>query len=490
MVFRTRSFYQYVAMAAAGAVVILSGYVIASFPQYTFYIMLCCIGVFSVLLVFLLRKIEYLIYMILAATMFASGIPRGFLIPSIPLRPNELALITLAGIIFVWSLLFNRPQDRASIASGPIDLVFLVIFIGRGLIPTLIYLARGNSFSTADIVTTFGFAQQYILYRVVLIAITTKNASRTVLRVLIFLSTIVAVLALFQAMNVFGVRELLTTLRIGEGSLAFGARQDYYVDRGRAYSLLGSWNTLGAYMAMNLSIIYVYYLCLKIGKKESFFLLVAFMLDMIGLLASGSFTGVALFVIGILLATILGQRVTGRATLKLTLVISVVLALGLGAYLLRSGIQNRLAFQFRGNDVNLIPTTLQARIVLWTSVFIPYIKSNIVQLILGVGPQGISIEENYYLYLITRYGLSGLCAYLYAIFYLIKLMYRYINIKYKGLPGSLALMSFIVIVQISIASWSARYFDYSGISETLWVILALWSVNRHLDVNKESVNVV
>ena len=227
---------------------------------------------------------------------------------------------------------------------------------------------------------------------------------------------------------------------------------------------------------------------------ESFFLLVAFMLDVIGLLASGSFTGVAMFVIGILIATILGQRVTGRAALRLPLVITIVLALGLGIYLLQSGIQNRLALQYPGNDMNLLlPSTMQGRINLWTSVYIPYITRNTEELILGLGPKGITgftVEENFYLYLILRYGLLGLCAYLFAIFYLIKLTYIYINKKYSGLLGPLALMSLIFMVQLSIASLSGRYFDYSGVAETLWVILALWSVNRHLDPNKESVNVV
>ena len=488
MLSMSRNFYKYV---AAVFICILSGYVIVSFPQYTFNILLGCVGLIFIQAVFLPGKPDYLLYLILSAAMLTSGIQRGFLIPSIQLRPNELALIALAGIVFVRGLLFTRASNRLSIAFGPIDLIFFVIFIGRGLIPSFVYLVRGNSFSMADIVTIFGFVQYYILYRVVLITIATKNASKTVIRVLILLSAIVAVLALFQALNVFGVRELLTTLKIGDGNIAFGAMQDYYVDRGRAYSLLGAWNTLGAYMAMNLSIIYVFYLCIKKGKKESFFLLVAFMLDVIGLLASGSFTGVALFVIGILIATILGQRVTGRAALSLTLVISVVLVLGLGVYLMRSGIQNRLAQQYGGNDVNLLlPSTLQVRIGLWMSVFIPYIKSSMGELFLGLGPKGIALEENYYLYLITRSGLLGLCAYLFAIFYLIKLMYKYSNKKYKGLLGPLALMSFILVVQLSIASLTGLYFDYSGVAETIWVILALWFVNRHLDMNKESVNVV
>lgn len=488
MLSMSRNFYKYI---AAVFICILAGYVIAGFPQYTYYILLGCVGLLFIQAVFLPGKTDYLLYLILSATMLISGIPRGFPISSIPLRPNELALVVLAGIVFVRGLLINRTQNGAPIVFGPIDLVFLVIFIGRGLIPSFVYLARGNSFSTDDIVTIFAFAQQYILYRVVLITVATKNTSKMVIHVLIFLSAIIAVLALFQALNIFGVRELLTTLKIGDGNLASGANQDRYLKFGRAYSLFGGWNTLGAYMAMNLSIIYVYYLSIKTGKKESFFLLVAFMLDVIGLLASGSFTGVALFVIGILLATILGQRATGRAALRLPLVISVVLALGLGVYLLQSGLQNRLTYQYRSTDANLLlPVTLQARIDLWMSVFIPYIKSNMEQLILGLGPQGISIEENYYLYLITRYGLSGLCAYLFAIFYLIKLMYIYINKKYNGLLGPLALMSFILIIQLSVASLSGRYFDYSGVAETFWVIIALWSVNRRLASNKETANVV
>ena len=51
-------------------------------------------------------------------------------------------------------------------------------------------------------------------------------------------------------------------------------------------------------------------------------------------------------------------------------------------------------------------------------------------------------------------------------------------------------MSFILIIQLSVASLSGRYFDYSGVAETFWVIIALWSVNRRLASNKETANVV
>jgi hypothetical protein len=441
-------------------------------------VLLAYIGSLLLLLILFvpfIKPINYL-YLLIFAIMFLSGIERGFIIPG--MRLNEPILLFVAFAIISRQGLKSFQDHEAIISVNIIDLLFLILLVGRGVIPFLWSLFRGITFGLDEAITVFAFLQHYLIFRLVLATVKNENSTKSLTYVLIFCGVVISFIAVLQIIDLFGVRNLITSLHIG-GVQSEKARQAYVLSRGRAFSLLGSWNTLGSLMSMHLVLILSLMQALELKRSTVYLLVIAFLVDLIGLIASGSFTGLIIFVLGLfLMQSILGKGFINWL-LKPKILLLVVFAIVLALAMFGQNIQGRLVAQYSGGQPALVPQTLEMRINLWKSTFLPYIAQNWDQLILGLGPTALGIEENYYLYLIMRYGLPGLIAY---IVFIIAILKRSLisSRSSEGMTKALALATFIMLGQISLASLSARYFDYSGVSETLWITLGLWIASERL----------
>jgi hypothetical protein len=213
------------------------------------------------------------------------GIARGsgYLI----LRPNEFLLLVLTGLLLLVSLR-KLAEGRLQLPSpNTTDGAVLGLVVCGTLLPLLLGFGRGTALSLDDFLYSFVFLKYALLYFYFRLSVQTLNTVKLSMAAVLTSSAIVAIIALLQAKELFGVPWFLATFydKPFEGSSGPYAL--------RASSTIASSFGLADSMAMAMSLaVAVSVLHPTLSLRQRAIYIAGAVLFLLAALASGSFSGV------------------------------------------------------------------------------------------------------------------------------------------------------------------------------------------------------
>lgn len=242
-------------------------------------------------------------YTLLVVTPLTAGIERGTLVPL--LRPHEaVALLVGAGLVarVVARLIagrFPRPSLRR------LDVVILLMAFTSSVLPVLWVVARGRDLTTDDVLYAATLWKFYGIYLIVRTSVSTRQEVSRCLWLSLGVGAVVAMIAILQSLNLFGVPDLLARWFVPDIS-ATGEG-----DRGTA--TLSSSIAVADVMIFNLAIALGWLLR---GGEHRALLLTLGVIFTFGVFTAGQFSGA----IGLLVGVVAVGSITGhlrRVTLGL-----------------------------------------------------------------------------------------------------------------------------------------------------------------------------
>lgn len=224
-------------------------------------------------------------YVLISTTPLIAGMDRGAVLPL--LRPNEAVALLLGAALAARGVLrlvhqgCRLPRLRTTDGS-----LLLLVFTGS-LLPLVWRAARGADMTSDDVFYGMALMKYFALYLLVRTSVRTEQHVRRCLWLSVAAGSIVAIVGILQALNLFGVPGLLAA-----HFAPYGDEGVLYLGRGS--STLSHAQAMGSVMAFNLAIVGG---LLAKGSSKYTLLVLAGSLFLFGALASGQFSGaVALFV--------------------------------------------------------------------------------------------------------------------------------------------------------------------------------------------------
>lgn len=239
-------------------------------------------------------------YVLIGSTPLIVGIDRASLVPV--LRPNEAVLVLLGaalvarGVVGIWSGI--RPEFRLS----PIDAALIMLGVTSSVLPLLWMALRAKDISADDLLYSLTLWKCYGIFLVVRASVRTGDHIRRCLWLSIGSAAIVAVIAVLQALKLFGVPELLA-----QYYAPFGSATGLEINRGT--STLASSIATGDVMAFNLA---VALMMLARSSRHRPVLLGASGLLVFGGLASGQFSAVIALLVVVVAVGVLTRTLTRK----------------------------------------------------------------------------------------------------------------------------------------------------------------------------------
>jgi hypothetical protein len=262
-------------------------------------------------------------YTLVVLTPLIAGLGRSSFIPVV--RPHEaLAILVGAGLALngVTRLLAGRVRPPRL---QRMDAAIVLMAVTSSALPLLWLLARGRAPTTDDILYSLTLWKFYVVFVIVRLSVRRDSEVRRCLWLSMAAASVVALVAVLQSLQLFGVVDVVGQLFPTEdpGGVAYG----------RGTATLGSSIAVGDVMAYNLAIAVGWLLR---GPRPPLVLVPLAGVFLVGGLASGQFSGA----IAIAVSVTAVAAVTGRLR-RMALV--ALPALLLGAVLLRPVIGQRLS---------------------------------------------------------------------------------------------------------------------------------------------------
>jgi hypothetical protein len=263
----------------------------------------------AALVVVIVIRPECAAYVYLLATPLIVGIARGDALPI--LRPNEALLaVILLGLACraMLTILQGRPY-RFSV--NGIDLVFILLAVCASALPLTLRWGRGEPISSDDLLYAIVLWKYYAVYRLFRECVTTERQVQVCLWLTLASAVIVAIVAILQVNNLFGVPAFL----FAHFDNPFQASAGIITERGT--STIASSFGVADTMMMNLAIVMA-----MLAQRHTRWrtLSMCGVIFVFGCIAAGQFSGY----IG-LAVTVLGVGVlTGR--LRQTLAVTIPVA--------------------------------------------------------------------------------------------------------------------------------------------------------------------
>jgi hypothetical protein len=399
-------------------------------------------------------------FVLIAATPLIVGIDRGSVIPV--LRPNEaLALVLATGLCarLAGEIIAGRPfRPRFS----RVDVAILALAVTGSVLPLLWMHARGADITQDDILYGLTFWKYYGLYLIVRASVRSVRDVQICLWLSLGAAAIVAVVAILQALQVFGVADLLATYYAPLG-------REQALDDMRGTSTIAAPQAVADVMTFNLAI--AAGLVLR-GSPRRTGLIALSLLLVFGALASGQFSGVLALIVGVFAFGYVTRRLT-------TTVLAFVPAAILAAVAMRPVVERRIA----GFDTAAgIPPSWVGRIENLQTYFLPEF-SNGWNIFLGVRPaarvaapiesgrEWIFIESGY-LWLVWSGGIALVLAF---IFFLWTTLRRVASVaRARGdAVGVAAIASFTALVVVAVLQAFDPHLTLRGAADLCFFLLAL-----------------
>ncbi len=413
-------------------------------------------------LIILFTSIErpvLLCYWVIGAIILTSGIERGRFIPLLSI--NEVALL---GAVAISILVVLTDRQRKIVLPRYFVIAFFLLVGGTVILPIITFSIQGTQLTMSNAFKIIAPVQYFFLFWLFAALPENEADRRKIIWWMLAFGLIVAVIGLLQGAGVGVVDRLLESL--------FSSSQEAMAERaGRITSLMGSWNTLGILM---MTILFISWAVLfEVDNSMGRVLILGVMaFSALCLLASGSYAGIGLSIVGIIILQILSQRKAKSMPILVICFIGAILAVFLFYPLLQPLIEKRLAYQFR--EGGLLPQTLTYRFKIWREIFIPAIQQHFPWPVYPTVPSNYAwqFEESQYILLLFRTGLAGFVSYLLWIGFTIRWLLSRIQHS-QGFNKAIASVPFTLIIMLVIAGFTNEVFSFSGTIDFLWIMLGL-----------------
>jgi hypothetical protein len=399
-----------------------------------------------------------------------AGLGRNTVVPA--LRTSEaLTLLVAAGTV----LREIGRRQRYSL----FDVVVLIYALGAVLVPSGYMWVTGTSASVDAWRTILGPLQFLLIYFVFSRARLDGVEVAEILRLAMFTSVLIAVVAMAQVADVPGVRSFIETFYSGNGEAANICNSGPC----RATSLLEHYSGLGAFAVLHYTLALV--LCAYApGAFSGRWLTLVMALNAVAAFISGTQAAM----LGLGLATIVCVLHARRLPRQLVLMIA---PLALGLLFFWNQIQLRIEQQFSGPGGVLqagTPESLDVRARYWTEIFVPLLKEH---LWFGTGsvipaevPERlVNFVDNQYLGLGFRAGLVGELLLALMLIGVVVAGWRYrrsdesLN---RAVGGAVA--AFAVV--LAVIGTTAEYLTFAGVAQAFWMlvgIMAGWKITSQAE---------
>jgi O-antigen/teichoic acid export membrane protein len=427
------------------------------------------IGIMSsvavLLLAIVMPKPILIVYGLTFVLPLTGGLARGAVIPF--LRVSQ-ALLVLGFILFV----IAKPTRLGKSRLTAIDLAFILFVLGEAVFPMLALYYHGDSINltyisqpdgTSALQTLLGPIQYYLLYRIVVGAISSQKQVITILNLIFFSSIIVSIIGILQKL-VPAVNRFIATY-YPPVSLGYDIPETYQ----RITSTLQHYSGLGAYLAFIIILALTCYTARQHLKIPLLLLVGTFVFDSIALVLTGTLAAWIGLVVGMAVIFVLLRRIPKP-------VIFILIGVTLAAIIFQPFLSSRINDQLgAGAAQGVIPQSFAFRIMLWKDIFLPAIGQN---LLFGAGPSPAVLiqwpaEESQYFLTLLRGGLFYFFSYLLLIGVAAFACWRQIKRKEKDAGQAVSIALLAILVAISIMNISAEYFTYVGGTQILWTLLAI-----------------
>ena len=154
--------------------------------------------------------------LIIGVTPLVVGIDRGKLIPV--LRPNEGLLFLLAGILVARGLVRAPARVRIRDRLNALEWSLVMMGIAASIVPLVWMVARGQHPTGDDISYSLVLWKFVAVYVVVRVCVRTDREVLWCLIVSVGVAAVIGLIGIMQALDLFGVRGLLVTWFIPEGT--------------------------------------------------------------------------------------------------------------------------------------------------------------------------------------------------------------------------------------------------------------------------------
>jgi len=307
-------------------------------------------------------------YLLVGATPLIAGVDRGSL-PGVPLlsllRPHEvLALLVAAALV-------GRGMSLAAAGRVPrlrptvLDAAIILLAVTSSFIPLMWMAARGAPITQDDWLYALNIWKFYGLFLLIRASVRTEREVRTCLWVAMAAASVVAVIAVLQSLQLFGVPELLATFYAPYGD-------EHALQIRRGTTTLASSIATGDVMAFNLGIALA---MLAMGTSHRRVVMGLAGLFVLGGLGSGQFSAaIALLIVVGAVGVVTGQLARKPAALLPVALVSSIL--------LQPVIERRLTgfSSGRGLPPSWIGRLENVRENFWSKLFVDF------NYVLGVRP--------------------------------------------------------------------------------------------------------
>ena len=237
-------------------------------------------------------------YTFLAVTPLVVGMDRGMVVPF--MRPNEALLLLLgtgvATRYVVDAVRDGRPRPRFRLP--PVDATILALAVLSSALPLAWMVARSKAISQDDVLFALTIWKYFAVYLLFRATVRTASQVRICLWTSMAVASLVAVVAILQSVQLFGVHRLLASHYAPEANA--GA-----LDNNRGTATLASSIAVADLMLFNLAIAVAW---LARGATRRVLLGAGAVLFLLGVVASGQFSGIiGLVPMGIALGLLTGQ---------------------------------------------------------------------------------------------------------------------------------------------------------------------------------------
>jgi hypothetical protein len=402
-------------------------------------------------------------YLVVGLTPLTAGIDRGHAIPL--LRPSEALALSVGIALTARALLRWRSGSLPRWRPSRVEWALIFMAVSNSVVPILWMTARQQPVSQDDLLYALVMWKYAGFYLIVRTSITTNRQVLRCLRLSVGAGSIVAVLAILQSLQLFGVPRLLATYYAPFGYT--GA-----LDHARGSSTLALPAATADLMIYNLAI--VSGLLLR-GRGHRLLLCAAGALFALGALSAGEFSSAIGLVVGICCIAIV--------TSYPRLFAAFVPLIGVAIVVLRPVIAARVSgFE----SVSGLPVSWTGRLSNLHNYFWPKLFSDW-NFVFGVRPSArvpVSYQATGYVWIESGYtwllwggGIPLLLSFVFFVWTACRLGWRVgrDTVQPPSAAGIALLVSVIVMTVLMIFD---PHLTYRGAAEEMFALLALASVHQ------------
>ena len=395
-------------------------------------------------------------YTLVALVPALSGLRAGLPVPQF--RPSEVLIASIGLLLLLIARPGQTPRWRA------FDWLAFAYAVATAVLGAGDLLARGSPISVGTADKLLGPLQFFLLYRAVLATLTTKRQRQAALRVMLYASVPVSLLAILQEIHAPGIVNFLANIT---DSQAFATN----VGVARATGPFSLWHDLGSY----LFVIVMLGVALLINQSwqviKPRMLAAIVVLAGIALVCTVSLTPIAGTAVGVLVLAL-----TARPRRRwLARIAGLIVLIGVAFEpILASRLHQQFTLMATVKQIPYLPQNLNFRITVWTTEFLPVIAKHLTT---GYGPDfppglAFSYTESVYVTILLRGGLPLLFLYaglLLALYLQARDLRNHPEVERRAIAHVLL----VVIVLILFMQITTNYFVNAGFPFLFWILAAL-----------------